>query len=149
IPEPATLDKLTTCMGLAYEDKSLLFDLAGYLFSRQVPDLDSIKQELTPLAESHRHSRYPVIIADRRFAIWVLNPAATDLFGPFQGQSPKDAISTVIHYYHSQPTARFITIFDIIFNSRLPIRPRLLSADSFGRRQIARFKSLNRGELHR
>ncbi len=27
IPEPATLDKLTTCMGLAYEDKSLLFDL--------------------------------------------------------------------------------------------------------------------------
>src|SRR5260370_38452071 len=60
IPEPATLDKLTTCLGLAYEDKSLLFDLAGYLFSRQVPDLDRIKQEFNPLAERLGLNRDPV-----------------------------------------------------------------------------------------
>ncbi len=149
IPEPATLDKLTTCMGLAYEDKSLLFDLAGYLFSRQVPDLESIKQELTPLAERHRHSRYPVMITDRRFAFWVLNPAGTELFGSFEGQKPTDTIKALVNYYHNQPDARFITIFDVVFNSGLPFRSRLMNADSFCRYQIARFKSLNRGEQHR
>ncbi len=150
IPEPANLDKLLTCMGLPYEDKALLFDLAGYRFSRPIPKLDSVRQELAPIIERHIKSPYPILVTDRRFAFWLMNPAATNLLGLSETHNPTNAvIKSLISHYHRQSQPRFLTVFDVLFNSALPLVSQLINADTFRRHQVARFKSLNRGEQHR
>jgi len=127
LPNPRTIERLADCLNIDEPDRSFLHGIAGYMPIRRLPRLENVKRVLAPVAEELRNYPYPAYILDYQFAFWAINPATAALIG-----GNPDAISGLLR--------SFVSIFDIVFDSRLGIRSSLRNLETLDLDQIRRFK---------
>src|SRR5215813_9674865 len=110
-PRPETLNALGEALQLSHADIAYLHGLAGYREITVMPPVEQIKRVLQAIEPDIAALPYPVIVLDYQFRHWMVNPATT----AFAGGSLELATEMMRHGVHG---------FDVVFDSRLPVRQR-------------------------
>lgn len=135
VPQPETLEKLGDCLGLNYLEVHYLNGLAGYIPPVRLPPRDFVVKTLDQIASLLTPFPYPAYVVDYHFRFWVANPAtAMFVFGDVP--------------FLRELLAKPLTVFDIIFDSRFPMRAAIEQIEPTEKDQIFRFKAINAYRQH-
>jgi hypothetical protein len=134
-PRPETLNALGEALQLSPADIAYLHGLAGYREITVMPPIEQIKRVLQAIEPDIAQRLYPVIIMDYQFRHWMVNSATARLFG-----GSLDLLKALM--------ARKVHGFNVVFDSRLPIRRYFADPEATEHERIFRFKSLNLYRRH-
>lgn len=135
VPRISTIDRLGEALKLPYSDIHYLRGLAGYGLYTQLPSKVQILTILDAIANTIADYPFPVYITDFRGTYWLINESETILRG------------TSYEYLQGLLRQR-ISVFDVIFDSRLDVRPKLVNAEQVEQEQVFRFKAYNLFRRH-
>lgn len=135
IPRISTIDRLGEALKLPYSDIHYLRGLAGYGLYTHLPSKTQILTILEAVANTIADYPFPVYITDFRGTYWLINESETALRGT--------------SYEYLQDLLRHhISVFDVIFDSRLDVRPKLVNTAQVEQEQVFRFKAYNLFRRH-
>ncbi len=129
-PRPETLNALGEAMQLSPADIAYLHGLAGYREPTAMPPAEQVQRVLHAIEPDLAQRLYPVHVLDFQFRHWMVNTATAALVGGSLGTA-RDLMRRGVHG------------FDVVFDSRLPVRQSFVDPESVERERVFRFKSHN------
>jgi hypothetical protein len=129
-PRPETLNALGEALALSPPDVAYLHGLAGYREVSAMPPVEHINRVLDAIESELAQRLYPVHVLDFQFRHWMVNPATAVLVGGSL-ETARDLLYRGVHG------------FDVVFDSRLPVRARFTDPESVERERVFRFKYHN------
>jgi hypothetical protein len=130
LPRPETLNALGEALQLSPADIAYLHGLAGYREITVMPPMEQLKRILQAIEPTIANRRYPVYVLDYQFRHWMVNTATAALIG-----GSVDLLAVLMQ--------RRVHGFNIVFDSRLPLRRYFSDPEAMEHDRIFRFKSLN------
>jgi len=134
-PRPETLNALGEALHLSPADIAYLHGLAGYRDITMMPPVEQIKRILQAIEETIANRLYPVYVLDYQFRHWMVNTATAVLLG-----GSLDLLKALMQ--------RSVHGFNIVFDSRLPLRQYFSDLESVERERMFRFKAHNLYRRH-
>jgi hypothetical protein len=135
LPRPETLNALGEALQLSPADIAYLHGLAGYREITVMPSVEQIKRVLKAVEQDIAQRRYPVYVIDYQFRHWMVNTATAVLLG-----GSLDLLTNLMQ--------RGVHGFNVVFDSRLPIRLYFSDPEAIERERMFRFKSHNLYRRH-
>jgi transcriptional regulator with XRE-family HTH domain len=134
-PRPETLNALGEALQLSPADIAYLHGLAGYRAGTVMPPIEQIKRVLQAIEPDLAHRLYPVYVLDFQFRHWMVNPATAALVG-----GSLDTLTELMR--------RAAHGFDVVFDSRLPVRQYFSDPEAVELERMFRFKLHNLYRRH-
>jgi hypothetical protein len=134
-PRPETLNALGEALQLSPADIAYLHGLAGYRDITMMPPVEQIKRILQAIEETIANRLYPVYVLDYQFRHWMVNTATAVLLG-----GSLDLLTTLMQ--------RAVHGFNVVFDSRLPLRQYFIDPEAVERERMFRFKAHNLYRRH-
>jgi hypothetical protein len=135
LPRPETLNALGEALQLTPADIAYLHGLAGYRDITMMPSVEQIKRVLEAIEATIANRLYPVYVLDFQFRHWMVNIATAVLLG-----GSLDLLTMLMQ--------RAVHGFNVVFDSRLPLRQYFTDLEAVERERMFRFKSLNLYRRH-
>ena len=134
-PRPETLDALGEALQLSPADIAYLHGLAGYREVTVMPPIEQVKRILQAIEPDLACRHYPVIVLDYQFRHWMVNTATAALVG-----GSLDLLTELMR--------RGVHGFNVVFDSRLPVRQHFSDPQAVEQERLFRFKSHNLYRRH-
>lgn len=135
LPRPETLNALGEALQLSPADVAYLHGLAGYRDITVMPSVEQIKRVLQAIEPDIAQRLYPVYVLDYQFRHWMVNTATAVLVG-----GSLDLLTALMqHAVHG---------FNVVFDSRLPLRQYFSDVEAVERERMFRFKAHNLYRRH-
>lgn len=135
LPRPETLNALGEALQLSPADIAYLHGLAGYRDITVMPSVEQIRRVLEAIEREIAQRLYPVYVMDYQFRHWMVNTATAVLLG-----GSIDFLTTLMQ--------SGVHGFNIVFDSRLPLRQYFSDPEAIERERMFRFKSHNLYRRH-
>jgi hypothetical protein len=135
LPRPETLNALGEALQLSPADIAYLHGLAGYREITAMPPLEQMKRVLQAIEPDIAQRLYPVYVLDYQFRHWMVNSATAALLG-----GSLDLLRILMQ--------QDIHGFNVVFDSRLPVRQFFSDPEAMERERMFRFKSHNLYRRH-
>jgi hypothetical protein len=129
-PRPETLNALGEALQLSPADIAYLHGLAGYRENTVTPSVEQIRRVLQAVESTIANRLYPVYVLDYQFRHWMVNTATAVLLG-----GSLDLLTALMQ--------RAVHGFNIVFDSRLPLRQYFINPEAVERERMFRFKAHN------
>jgi hypothetical protein len=134
-PRPETLNALGEALQLSPADIAYLHGLAGYRDNTTMPPVEQIKRVLQAIEPTIANRLYPVYVLDYQFRHWMVNTATAVLLS-----GSLDLLTVLMQ--------RAVHGFNVVFDSRLPLRQYFTNTDAVERERMFRFKAHNLYRRH-
>ncbi|MCL4878510.1 MAG: helix-turn-helix domain-containing protein [Anaerolineae bacterium] len=128
-PRRETIDKIAEALELHFEDRILLYGLAGHLPEFPLPNDKEISMNLTRLDFIYKSS-IPMLVIDYDYRVWKANGGIGFITGKDENEI-EDLVK------------QQISMFQIIFDHSLNFRPFIQDWDNLARDSVRDFISLN------
>jgi transcriptional regulator with XRE-family HTH domain len=132
IPRPDTIERLGHCLGLSYLEIHYLNGLAGYVLPTRMPPRDLLIETLEQIADLITDFPYPAYVFDYQYRFWLFNPFVAVFLG--------EAMPLL--------QARSFDVFDMVFDSRLGLRPHIADLQNTEQEIVFTFKATNGFRQH-